>query len=107
MLLELGMFGWVKGSGLLSRMAEKTRSVTENVITTLDPQMKDFIHSGGDVQVSNSVSQSPSLALSYYFSFTFSSSNSISLLLFHSLLLCSFSYSLFLPHVLDRELPWT
>lgn len=46
-----GMFGWVKGSGLLSRMAEKTRSVTENVITTLDPQMKDFIHSGGDVQI--------------------------------------------------------
>ena len=45
------MFGWVKGSGLLSRMAEKTRAVTEGVITTLDPQMKDFIHSGGDVQV--------------------------------------------------------
>lgn len=46
-----GMFGWVKGSGLLSRMAEKTRAVTEGVITTLDPQMKDFIHSGGDVQI--------------------------------------------------------
>jgi len=46
-----GMFGWVRSNGLLSKVVEKTRSVTENVITTLDPQMKDFIHSGGDVQV--------------------------------------------------------
>ena len=45
------MFGWVRSNGLLSKVVEKTRSVTENVITTLDPQMKDFIHSGGDVQV--------------------------------------------------------
>ena len=42
-----GMFGWVKGTGFLSRVVEKTRTVTENVITTLDPQMKEFIHSGG------------------------------------------------------------
>merc|ERR1719438_286738 len=46
-----GMFGWVKGSGFLSKVVEKTRSVTENVITTLDPQMTEFIHSGGDVEV--------------------------------------------------------
>jgi hypothetical protein len=46
-----GMFGWVKGSGLFSKMVEKTRSVTTNVITTLDPQMKEFIQSGGDIQV--------------------------------------------------------
>ncbi|XP_023328125.1 protein PRRC1 [Eurytemora carolleeae] len=45
------MFGWVRGGGLLSRVVEKTISVTENVITTLDPQMRDFIHSGGDVQI--------------------------------------------------------
>jgi hypothetical protein len=45
------MFGWVKGSGLFSKMVEKTRSVTTNVITTLDPQMKEFIQSGGDIQV--------------------------------------------------------
>ena len=42
------MFGWVKGSGFLSKVVEKTKSVTENVITTLDPQMKEFIHSGRD-----------------------------------------------------------
>jgi len=46
-----GMFGWVRGTGILSKVVEKTRSVTENVITTLDPQMKDFIHSGGDIQI--------------------------------------------------------
>ncbi len=45
------MFGWVRGAsgGILSRVAEKTKSSVESVITTLDPQMKDFIHSGGDV----------------------------------------------------------
>ena len=41
----------MKGSSFLSKVVEKTKSVTENVITTLDPQMKEFIHSGGDVEV--------------------------------------------------------
>ena len=49
------MFGWVRGTGILSKVVEKTRSVTENVITTLDPQMKDFIHSGGDIQVKRNI----------------------------------------------------
>ena len=36
-----GLFGWVRGSGgLLSKVAEKTKSSVETVITTLDPQMK-------------------------------------------------------------------
>lgn len=43
---EEGLFGWVKGTGgILSKVAEKTVS---NLITTLDPQMKDYIHSGGN-----------------------------------------------------------
>jgi len=46
-----GMFGWVKGTGFLSKVVEKTKSVTENVITTLDPGMKEFIHSGGDIEL--------------------------------------------------------
>ncbi len=47
------LFGWVKGAsgGILSKVAEKTKSSVESVITTLDPQMKEFIHSGGDVTV--------------------------------------------------------
>ena len=37
-----GLFGWVKGTGggLLSKVAERTKSSVESVITTLDPQMK-------------------------------------------------------------------
>lgn len=48
-----GLFGWVKGSsgGLFSKVAEKTKSSVETVITTLDPQMKDYIHSGGKIRV--------------------------------------------------------
>lgn len=35
------IFGWVKGSGgLLSKVAEKTKSSVESVIMVLDPQMK-------------------------------------------------------------------
>ena len=36
-----GLFGWVKGTGggLFSKVAEKTKSSMETVITTLDPQV--------------------------------------------------------------------
>ena len=36
------LFGWVKGTGggLLSKVAEKTKSSVETVITTLDPQVR-------------------------------------------------------------------
>ena len=36
-----GLFGWVKGTGggILSKVAEKTKSSMETVITTLDPQV--------------------------------------------------------------------
>ena len=36
-----GLFGWVKGTGggLLSKVAEKTKTSMESVITTLDPQV--------------------------------------------------------------------
>jgi len=46
-----GMFNWVKGGNFLSRVVEKTKTMSESVITTLDPQMKEFIKSGGDVEV--------------------------------------------------------
>jgi len=47
-----GLFGWVKGSGgLFSKVAEKTKSSVESVIITLDPQMKDYIHSSGNFRV--------------------------------------------------------
>ncbi|GLH10416.1 Protein PRRC1 [Gryllus bimaculatus] len=53
-----GLFGWVRGvaggvtsSNLLSRMAEKARNSVDSMITTLDPQMREFLHSGGDVDI--------------------------------------------------------
>ena len=38
------LFGWVKGTGggLLSKVAEKTKSSVETVITTLDPQVRTY-----------------------------------------------------------------
>jgi len=45
------IFSWVKGGTFLSKVVEKTKSMSENVITTLDPQMKEFIKSGGDIEI--------------------------------------------------------
>ncbi len=58
-----GLFGWVRGAsgGLFSKVAEKTKTSMETVITTLDPQMKDFMHSGGDITVA--VASSEELAV--------------------------------------------
>lgn len=42
-----GIFTWVKGAvstgGLLHRVAEKAKSSVDSMITTLDPQMKEYI----------------------------------------------------------------
>lgn len=48
-LLGSSLFGWVKdtvgskGTTLFNKVAEKAKSSVGSVITTLDPQMKDFI----------------------------------------------------------------
>lgn len=50
-----GLFTWVRetvaNSGVLSKVAEKAKSSVNSMITTLDPQMREFIYSGGDVEV--------------------------------------------------------
>lgn len=51
-----GLMGWVKDAvggsgGLLSRVAEKAKNSVDSMITTLDPQMKEFLYSGGDMDV--------------------------------------------------------
>ena len=42
-----GLFGWMKeampGKGILAKVAEKARNSVDTMITTLDPQMKEFI----------------------------------------------------------------
>ncbi|KAL0869682.1 hypothetical protein ABMA27_005929 [Loxostege sticticalis] len=48
-----GLFTWVKGAvstgGILHRVAEKAKSSVDTMITTLDPQMKEYLKSGGDL----------------------------------------------------------
>ncbi|KAK3601200.1 hypothetical protein CHS0354_004400 [Potamilus streckersoni] len=38
-----GLFGWISGNKLVSRVMEKTKSSVESMITTLDPGMKEII----------------------------------------------------------------
>ena len=42
-----GLFGWMKeampGKSILAKVAEKARSSVDTMITTLDPQMKEFV----------------------------------------------------------------
>ncbi|GAB1611087.1 protein PRRC1-A-like [Argonauta hians] len=45
------LFGWLSGNSFVSKVVEKTKSSMESVITTLDPQMKEYIKSGGDVDI--------------------------------------------------------
>ncbi|VVC97003.1 unnamed protein product [Leptidea sinapis] len=50
-----GLMTWVKGAvsggGLLQKVAEKAKSSVDSMITTLDPQMKEYLRSGGDFHV--------------------------------------------------------
>ncbi|XP_014224666.1 protein PRRC1-A-like isoform X1 [Trichogramma pretiosum] len=49
------LFNWVKdtvaNSNVLSKVAEKAKSSVNSMITTLDPQMREFIYSGGDIEI--------------------------------------------------------
>ncbi|GBP90163.1 Protein PRRC1 [Eumeta japonica] len=50
-----GIITWVKGAvasgGIFHRVAEKARSSVDSMITTLDPQMKEYLNSGGDMYI--------------------------------------------------------
>lgn len=50
-----GLLSWVKetvvNSNVLSKVAEKAKNSVNTMITTLDPQMREFIYSGGDIEV--------------------------------------------------------
>lgn len=51
----VGLLSWMKDAvssgGILSRVAERAKSSVDSMITTLDPQMREFIYSGGDVDI--------------------------------------------------------
>ncbi|XP_015180404.1 PREDICTED: protein PRRC1-like isoform X3 [Polistes dominula] len=50
-----GLLSWVKEtaviSNVLSKVAEKAKNSVNTMITTLDPQMREFIYSGGDIEI--------------------------------------------------------
>ncbi|CAK9813832.1 Protein PRRC1 [Anthophora quadrimaculata] len=50
-----GLLSWVKetvvNSNVLSKVAEKAKHSVNTMITTLDPQMREFIYSGGDMEI--------------------------------------------------------
>ncbi|CAG5029573.1 unnamed protein product [Parnassius apollo] len=50
-----GLITWMKGAvstgGILQRVAEKAKNSVDSMITTLDPQMKEYLRSGGDLYV--------------------------------------------------------
>ncbi|CAL1279055.1 unnamed protein product [Larinioides sclopetarius] len=48
---EGGVWGWIKGTQFLNKVAERAKSSVDSVITTLDPGMKEIINSGGDISV--------------------------------------------------------
>ncbi|XP_033229439.1 protein PRRC1-like [Belonocnema kinseyi] len=54
-VLGAGLFSWVKetvaNNSVLSKVAEKAKNSVNSMITTLDPQMREFIYSGGDVEI--------------------------------------------------------
>ncbi|OAD62655.1 Protein PRRC1 [Eufriesea mexicana] len=50
-----GLLSWVKetvvNSNVLSKVAEKAKNSVNTMITTLDPQMREIIYSGGDMEI--------------------------------------------------------
>ena len=46
-----GLLGWIANNGFLNRVAEKAKNSMDTMITTLDPGMKEYLYSGGDVNI--------------------------------------------------------
>uniref|UniRef100_U5EQY6 Putative proline-rich coiled-coil 1 n=1 Tax=Corethrella appendiculata TaxID=1370023 RepID=U5EQY6_9DIPT len=45
------MKGAVSNNTILQKVAEKAKNSVDSIVTTLDPQMKEYINSGGDTEV--------------------------------------------------------
>lgn len=45
------LFGWFSSSSFVSKVVEKTKSSVEIMMSTLDPQMKEYIKSGGEIDI--------------------------------------------------------
>lgn len=47
----LGMVKGALSSQMVTKMVEKAKSSVDSIITTLDPQMSEYIYSGGDLEI--------------------------------------------------------
>lgn len=48
---ELNLFDWFRATDIINQIAEKARSSMDSVITTLDPGMKEYLYSGGNINI--------------------------------------------------------
>lgn len=48
---ELNIFDWFRTKDIINQLAEKARSSVDSVITVLDPGMKEYLYSGGNINI--------------------------------------------------------
>lgn len=48
---ELNIFDWFRTTDIIGQIAERARNSVDSVITTLDPGMKEYLFSGGDINI--------------------------------------------------------
>lgn len=48
---ELNLFDWFRATDIINQIAEKARNSVDSVITTLDPGMKEYLYSGGNINI--------------------------------------------------------
>lgn len=48
---ELNIFYWSRATDLINQIAEKAKSSVDSVITVLDPGMKEYLYSGGHINI--------------------------------------------------------
>lgn len=56
---DLNIFDWFNAADLLNQIAEKAKSSVDSVITTLDPGMKEYLYSGGNVKIMVACERAP------------------------------------------------
>lgn len=48
---DLNIFDWFRTKDIISQIAEKARSSVDSVIATLDPGMREYLYSGGNINI--------------------------------------------------------
>lgn len=48
---ELNIFDWFRTTDIINQIAERAKSSVDSVITALDPGMKEYLYSGGNINI--------------------------------------------------------